>query len=354
MKSFSIVSVNISEKKGTVKIPVNKIELVTSTGIISDSHNGTWHRQVSLLAIEDIDTMRERGFDVNPGDFAENITTRGIDLAALPVGSLISIDDSLLEVTQIGKECHTGCEIMKSTGSCIMPKRGIFARVIKNGIVQPSSKGSVYEYENESSFNLNVSGYNKMILSELYREVYTTIARTIIKTTCVTEGYALDVGGGPGPLGMALAELTNLTVTIYDPLHECLTAARDNSIRRNISNRIHVLEGSAESIICKDSTFDLVVSRGSIFFWSNRAKGLQEVYRVLKPGGWAYIGGGFGSEELKNKIMLQNNGMDTKLQNRTTRMGSHRDYFEFLLKALSIDATVEAGRGGMWIVFTKK
>ncbi|HAJ80553.1 MAG TPA: MOSC domain-containing protein [Fibrobacteres bacterium] len=142
MNNFTIVSVNISLKKGTTKKPVDAIYLVKDYGIRDDAHAGPWHRQVSLLSIEDIDFMRAKGFDVHPGDFAENITTRGIVLPELPIGARLNIGEAILEVTQIGKECHKGCEIMKQTGDCVMPKRGIFAKVIYGGVIDTSIKGS--------------------------------------------------------------------------------------------------------------------------------------------------------------------------------------------------------------------
>jgi len=133
MKEFSIVSLNISTKKGVRKIPVGSIDLRKEHGIVGDAHAGDWHRQVSLLADEDIDLMRGKGIELNWGDFAENITTRGIELYSLPIGSILVVGDAELEVTQIGKECHNGCAIRTQVGDCIMPRRGIFAKVIKEG-----------------------------------------------------------------------------------------------------------------------------------------------------------------------------------------------------------------------------
>ena len=107
-------------------------------GLDSDAHaECCTHRQVSLLARESIDKMRERGFDVGPGDFAENLTTEGIDLTSLPVGTMMSVgEDVLLEISQIGKDCHTKCAIFREVGKCIMPKEGIFAKVIRGGVVK--------------------------------------------------------------------------------------------------------------------------------------------------------------------------------------------------------------------------
>lgn len=141
MKQFRIVSVNISAAKQTRKTPAESITLVEGTGVKGDAHAGPGKRQVSLLASEDITQMRQSGADVTSGDFAENITTEGIDLPALPIGTQLTIGDVVLEVSQIGKKCHTGCDIMKQAGSCIMPSRGIFAMVITGGVISGGKTG---------------------------------------------------------------------------------------------------------------------------------------------------------------------------------------------------------------------
>ena len=132
-----IIAVCKSKKKGTRKEPVAKGVLKEDYGLVGDAHaDCCTHRQVSLLATESIDKMRRSGFDVGPGDFAENLTTEGIDLLSLPVGTRISIGGEIvLEITQIGKDCHTGCAIYRQIGKCIMPKEGVFTKVIKGGLV---------------------------------------------------------------------------------------------------------------------------------------------------------------------------------------------------------------------------
>ncbi len=139
---FNIVSVNISGKKGMRKRPVDEITLSRGHGIEGDAHAGDHHRQVSLLAMEDIEPVKQEIPGLKPGDFAENITTRGIELPSIPVGARIRVGDTELEVTQIGKKCHSGCEIMELTGDCVMPRRGIFARVIKGGVINRESTGT--------------------------------------------------------------------------------------------------------------------------------------------------------------------------------------------------------------------
>jgi MOSC domain-containing protein YiiM len=137
---FSILSINISERTGEQKTPVERAVLREGHGIEGDAHAGDWHRQVSLLADEDIALMRGRGIRIGFGDFAENITTIGIDLAALPIGARLRLGDALLEVTQIGKECHQHCAIFAAVGDCVMPRRGIFARVLRGGEIDRDSR----------------------------------------------------------------------------------------------------------------------------------------------------------------------------------------------------------------------
>ena len=140
-----IIAVCKSEKKGTRKEDVTEAFLKEGYGLLGDAHaDCCTHRQVSLLAIESINRMRSLGFDVNPGDFAENLTTQGVDLVSLPIGTRIAIEkDVLLEVTQIGKECHSGCAVFQQIGKCIMPREGVFARVIRGGLVKAGDQISV-------------------------------------------------------------------------------------------------------------------------------------------------------------------------------------------------------------------
>jgi len=130
-----VISINISPEKGERKKPVDSVRIITDYGIKGDAHaSGKWHRQVSLLAIESIRKMQNMGLDVGPGDFAENITTSGIDLVALPVGTRLLLGtETEAEVSQIGKECHSRCVIYETAGDCVMPKEGIFVKIIKGG-----------------------------------------------------------------------------------------------------------------------------------------------------------------------------------------------------------------------------
>ncbi len=131
-----VIAVCTSAKKGTRKKNVGEAEIVFDSGLAGDAHAGNWHRQVSLLALESIEKMRAKGLKVGPGDFAENITTEGIDLIALPVGTRLRLGEATLEVTQLGKECHTRCAIYYLAGDCVMPREGIFGRVLVGGKVK--------------------------------------------------------------------------------------------------------------------------------------------------------------------------------------------------------------------------
>ena len=132
-----VTAVSISKEKGVRKENIPEGQLIENHGFKGDAHAGDWHRQVSLLAIESIDKIREKGLDVGPGDFAENITTSGIDLVSLPIGTKLKVgEEALMEVTQIGKVCHSRCAIYYQAGDCVMPREGIFTKILKGGAVK--------------------------------------------------------------------------------------------------------------------------------------------------------------------------------------------------------------------------
>ncbi len=142
-----IKAICISERRGTAKHPVETARLLEGYGIEGDAHGGNWHRQVSLLGLEKIEDFRKRGAKVEFGAFGENIVAEGIDFRRLPVGSWIGMGEAVLELTQIGKECHTHCAIYHSVGDCIMPREGVFARVLKGGIIRVGDRVEVLERE---------------------------------------------------------------------------------------------------------------------------------------------------------------------------------------------------------------
>lgn len=130
-----IKAVNISEKKGTQKVNVHAAKIIEDYGLEQDAHAGKWHRQVSLLSYEKIEEFKAKGAPVKDGAFGENLIVQGIDLRLLPIGTILVCNDVKLEVTQIGKQCHSGCEIYKIMGDCIMPREGIFTRVLSGGTI---------------------------------------------------------------------------------------------------------------------------------------------------------------------------------------------------------------------------
>lgn len=140
-----IIAVNISEKKGTQKKNVHSARVIEDFGLENDAHAGKWHRQVSLLSYEKIEDFKAKGAPVEDGAFGENLIVEGIDLRNLPVGTKLSCQDVVLEVTQIGKQCHSGCEIYKIMGDCIMPREGIFTRVLHGGVISEGDSITVME-----------------------------------------------------------------------------------------------------------------------------------------------------------------------------------------------------------------
>ncbi|MGO9377640.1 MAG: MOSC domain-containing protein [Dissulfurispiraceae bacterium] len=145
-----VISINISKNKGERKTSVPEAIIKENYGIEGDAHaSSEWHRQVSLLAVESVRKMQEMGLDVKPGDFAENLTTEGLDLLALPLGTRLRIGvDVIGEVSQIGKVCHTRCAIYEKAGDCVMPKEGIFIRVLKGGVTKVGDQIDVAFREN--------------------------------------------------------------------------------------------------------------------------------------------------------------------------------------------------------------
>ena len=140
-----VIAVCVSEQKGIQKKNVGSAQFVEDWGIQGDAHAGKWHRQVSLLSYDRVEEFRARGAQVEPGAFGENLLVEGFDFKSLPVGTRLAAGSAVLEVTQIGKECHSDCEIRRRTGRCVMPTEGIFARVVRSGTVRPGDTIEVLE-----------------------------------------------------------------------------------------------------------------------------------------------------------------------------------------------------------------
>jgi len=139
----TVIAICRSEKKGTPKKNIHEGLFAEGHGLEGDAHAGNWHRQVSLLSHDKVEAFRARGADVEDGAFGENLVVSGIDFRSLPVGTTLSCGDVLLEMTQIGKECHQGCAIYQKMGDCIMPREGVFARVVKGGIIREGDEMQV-------------------------------------------------------------------------------------------------------------------------------------------------------------------------------------------------------------------
>lgn len=196
----NVVAVCISEKKGTAKQNVGSAKFIENWGLEKDAHAGNWHRQVSLLSHEEVEKFRQRGADVADGAFGENLLVKGFDFKTYPVGTIFKCNDVVLEITQIGKKCHSECEIFHQVGDCIMPREGVFARVIHGGeikaddelklcpfkaaIITASDKGSTGEREDVSGAVIEEmienEGYyvcHKTVLSDDEERLYQEMVR---------------------------------------------------------------------------------------------------------------------------------------------------------------------------------
>ena len=140
-----VTAVCISEKKGTQKVNIHKAVFIENYGIDQDAHAGNWHRQVSLISKEKIDAFKERGADVEDGAFGENLIVEGFDFKNLPIGTTFQCNDVVLEMTQIGKECHSHCQIYQKVGDCIMPREGVFAIVLHGGTISVGDEMNIIE-----------------------------------------------------------------------------------------------------------------------------------------------------------------------------------------------------------------
>ncbi|NTU57512.1 MAG: class I SAM-dependent methyltransferase [Chlorobiaceae bacterium] len=203
-------------------------------------------------------------------------------------------------------------------------------------------------------YTMDAMEFNEKIMKGHFRKIYPEIARQVINRTGVVTGRCIDLGGGPGMLGISLAKITLLRVTVVDLMPECVELARQNSLEEGYAHRVDAMQGVAEDLPFADRSIDLVVSRGSIFFWEDQQHGLSEVFRVLRPGGWAYIGGGFGTIELLREIEQLRAGDPEWNRKRKERMAKNPPgHYRSLLERLGIPGTVEHEEAGTWIIFSK-
>lgn len=205
-------------------------------------------------------------------------------------------------------------------------------------------------------YKMNAVEYNEKVMKGHFKKIYPVIASQIIDRTGITSGKCIDLGGGPGMLGICIAKITDMKVTVYDLMKECVELVPGNCLANGVADKVNAVQGVAEDMKFDDNSVDLVVSRGSIFFWEDQKKGLSEISRVLRPGGWAYIGGGFGTKELMDEILKIKEKEDPEwFKGKNDRMKKNSpEHFQKIVDELGLGTTVERNDAGTWIVFQKK
>jgi ubiquinone/menaquinone biosynthesis C-methylase UbiE len=201
---------------------------------------------------------------------------------------------------------------------------------------------------------LTARRYNEQTMKGLFRKIYPVIARQMLARTGITSGLCIDLGGGPGMLGVRLAQASVLEVVIVDPSEECIALVRANIAEHGVADRVTARPGRAEVLPFPDACVDLVASRGSIYFWQDQRQGLREILRVLRPGGWAMVGGGFGNRALREEILAAK-ADDPDWQRQRSERGQRfpPEHFRALIAELGIAGEVESGDEGTWILFCK-
>lgn len=208
--------------------------------------------------------------------------------------------------------------------------------------------------QEKERYTFKAAEFNEKMMKGHFKKIYPVIARQILERTGITAGRCIDLGGGPGMLAVELAKASALDVTVCDVTFECVALVEENSREHGVHERVSALQGAAEKLPFDDNSIDLVVSRGSIFFWQDQQQGIAEVYRVLRRGGWAYIGGGFGTAELLEEILANKSDDRQWDRERKERLAKNPPgHFEAILTNLAIEGVVERGDAGMWIIFRK-
>lgn len=196
--------------------------------------------------------------------------------------------------------------------------------------------------------------FNEKIMKGVFAKIYPVIAEDLLGRCGIRSGLCLDLGGGPGMLAVRLAEISDLQVIVVDPVPECIELAEENAAEYGQCGQVSAQLGQAEKLDFADGSVDLVVSRGSVYFWNDQAAGFREIHRVLRPGGWAFIGGGFGNAELRDEI-LATMADDAQWQSGRAERAEKfpPSYFEELLTEVGIEGSVDISDKGSWTIFTK-
>jgi len=191
------------------------------------------------------------------------------------------------------------------------------------------------------------------IAKNIFYPIYPVIAQQILENG-ISEGICLDVGSGPGHLGLAIARQTQMQVCLFDVSPEALMIAAQNIQDEALEGRVYTKQGNVEDIPYPDESFNLVTSRGSLFFWEDKVTGINEIFRVLKPGGMAYIGGGFGNQKLRKTVDEKMLAIDDQwLIKAATRMNSEENYSELMLRTKVDEFKIKDDEAGLWISFQK-
>jgi len=203
---------------------------------------------------------------------------------------------------------------------------------------------------------MNVKSFEHVV-NNIFAPIYPVIAENIINETGITRGVCIDVGTGFGNLGLELAKLApDIETILFDLSDEMLKEAQQNCVRMMLSDRVRIQQGNVEQLPFEDNMADLIISRGSIFFWDDQVKGVNEIYRVLKPEGYAYIGGGFGNQELLLQVSEKMEEHDPEWKNDRKKRAGEKGYvhFENMMKQTDISHyEVSRKQAGLWIIFKK-
>lgn len=207
-----------------------------------------------------------------------------------------------------------------------------------------------------NAIEMNVKSFEHVV-NNIFAPIYPVIAENIINETGITRGVCIDVGTGFGNLGLELAKLApDIETILFDLSDEMLKEAQQNCVRMMLSDRVRIQQGNVEQLPFEDNMADLIISRGSIFFWDDQVKGVNEIYRVLKPEGYAYIGGGFGNQELLLQVSEKMEEHDPEWKNDRKKRAGEKGYvhFENMMKQTDVSHyEVSRKQAGLWIIFKK-